>query len=128
MTTAGSLTKPSSIARASGYSGTVSGFLTTTPGIYQIVLYETPTCEPSGYGAGQTLPYKSSGQVTVPGSFTVMGQNTVSFTIAVGKYNTSAKTITATATDAAGDTSEFSACLPYSDDQIFYGDFEISPP
>jgi hypothetical protein len=27
--------------------------------------------------------------------------------------------ITATATDSAGDTSEFSACLPYFDDTIF---------
>ena len=34
--------------------------------------------------------------------------------------------ITATATDAAGDTSEFSACMPYLNDTIFADGFDPS--
>ena len=113
------------------FSGTVSGTLTTIPGDYQIAVYESSTCDPSGYGEGQNeLAYRNgiTGMVTV-GNLTVQGQGSVGFSLPVGFYfyNGEPLSITATTTDANGNTSEFSACMPYTDDTIFFDNFEQTP-
>jgi hypothetical protein len=118
-------------AKGGHYSGTVSGTLTSTPGDYQISLYEAQPCDASGYGEGENeLDYRfgATGIVTVP-NITAQGQGTVSFTLPVSFffYFPSGLSITGTATDPNGSTSEFSACIPYVDDTIFFDNFEGSP-
>jgi len=114
-------------AKGGHYSGTVSGTLTSTPGIYQISIYEAQPCDASGYGEGfNELDYRSgSGLVTVP-NLTAQGQGSVSFSLPVSFffYFPGNLSLSATATDANGNTSEFSACIPYVDDTIFFNNFE----
>ena len=81
----------------------ISGTLNSTAGTaFQVDLYANPACDPSGNGEGQT--YLGSTGITTDGSgnasFAVLGLPAA----ALGNV------ITATATDAAGNTSEFSAC------------------
>jgi nitrous oxidase accessory protein NosD len=123
---------PTLTSAKGGHTGIVSGTLATTPGDYTINLYGS-VCDPSGYGEGQRLfDYSLTGgdgyKITVP-NLTVQGQGAVSFSIPVVKLpNMFAQTyVMATATDANGDTSEFSACLAYQDDGIFYDGFEDRP-
>jgi parallel beta-helix repeat protein len=111
---------------AGGYhSGRVSGSLTTTGGDYTVDLYASPSCDASGYGEGKTWLKSGTVTVTVPQG---LHQGTATFTI---PFTTTpllplfgGDAITATATDAAGDTSEFSACMPYLNDTIFADGFE----
>ena len=114
-------------AAAGGHkSGSVTATLTTTPGTYSIEFFASKVCNASGYGEGDEFLYHQgvTGQVTVP-NLTSQGQGSISFTIPVQGFFTAGFTnITATATDSDGDTSEFSACFPYTDDTIFLGDFE----
>ena len=117
------------LAAGGHFSGKIGGSLTTTPGTYQIDFYETAPCDPSGYGQGVVgvfYPNNVTGEVTVPGGLTVGGQNTVSFSFPVtfDSYYPGGVSITATATDAVGNTSEYSACFPYTDDTIFFDNFE----
>jgi parallel beta-helix repeat protein len=111
-------------AKGSDYKGTVKGSLTSTPGKYQIDIYLTNPCDASGYGQGFNAPSyvnNTTPVVTIPGNITVQGQNTVDFTIPVtfsGSFGTNVS-VTVTATDASGNTSEFSACVPYENDTIF---------
>ncbi|MEP6483794.1 MAG: hypothetical protein ABJB01_05040 [Rudaea sp.] len=112
------------------YSANVSGTLTTTPGVYQIGIYETAGCT-SGLGQGENeLAFRNgaTGLITVP-NLTVQGQGSVAFSIPVSFYSYSSgqRSVIATATDANGNTSEFSACIPYVDDTIFFDNFEGSP-
>ena len=75
---------------------------------YTIDLYKNVSCDPSGYGEGQNHIYV--GVVTTDG-FGHAGINTDLTGLA-----SSGKSITATATDPNGNTSEFSSCvlIPYS--------------
>ena len=107
----------------------MSGSLTTTPGTYQIDFYQAAPCDSSGYGQGANgifYPQNVTGQVTVSGGFTVEGQNTASFSFPVtfDSYYPGGLSITATATDSVGNTSEYSACFQYTDDTIFFDNFE----
>ena len=109
----------------------MSGTLTTTPGVYQISVYEAQPCDASGYGEGENgVDYRNgvTGLVTVP-NITAQGQGSVSFTLPVSFffYFPGQLSLSATATDADGNTSEFSACLAYTDDTIFFDNFEGSP-
>jgi parallel beta-helix repeat protein len=111
------------------YSGTISGTLTTTPGNYQLDFFLATPCDPSGYGQGfDRLDYRNSvtGTVNVP-NLTVNGQGVTSFALPVSFffYDGGPLSITGTTTDADGNTSEFSACLPYTDDTIFFANFEV---
>jgi CSLREA domain-containing protein len=84
-------------ATSTGSTGTVSGTLDSGSGSFTIDFYANPVgCDPSGNGEGQT--YLGS-TTTIAGPFTSGTLN-----IASGDF------ITATATDANGNTSEFSAC------------------
>lgn len=103
--------------------GTITGTLTTTPGTYSITLYQSTTCDPSGYGQGEFLLHII--QVTTSGQVTD-GQATATFSDEnpqISDFVTS-PFITATATDASGNTSEFSACFTYVEDTIFANGFE----
>jgi parallel beta-helix repeat protein len=114
---------------AGGAGGKVTGTLTTTPGDYYINIQATTACNASGYGAGQNFfTYTSATfgyKVTVP-NITAQGQGSTSFSIPVTAATPLPKPlyVTATTTDASGNTSEFSACLLYTEDSIFYDGFE----
>lgn len=110
---------------ASGYA---SGTLTTTPGDYVVDLYLAAACTAT-YREGRV--WLGSGTVTVP--VPVLGyQGTANFSIPItsaaptpGFFGGSL--ISATATDANGNTSEYSACASYVNDQVFANGFEPPP-
>jgi hypothetical protein len=112
------------------YAGTVSGTLFTTPGTYQIQLFENFGCDDSGYGEGLPLAFRAgtTGSVAT-GGLIAQGQSVADFDLPVvfsPFFFGGPIQITATATDADGNTSEFSACTTYDDDTIFYANFEPS--
>jgi hypothetical protein len=114
-------------AAKGGHTGVVTGTLTTLPGIYYIDLQVTSTCDPSGHGEGQNgpdYPNGTSGNITVP-NITVQGQGSVAFSLPVyfGFFPSQTFFVTALARDAAYNTSEFAACIPYVDDTIFFSNF-----
>ena len=86
-----------------GTPNTIRGTLNSAPGqTFTIHLYASPTCDPSGNGEGQTLV--GSTTTTTNGSGDgLWALNPGS--LSIGDF------ITATATDSAGNTSEFSACF-----------------
>jgi hypothetical protein len=102
--------------------GTITGSLLTAPGTYFIQVYASPSCDPSGYGEGT---YYTGGAYATTGNLGSNGQFLASFAIqpAFVDYH-STPFITATATDAVGNTSEFSACIEYVDDTVFANGFE----
>ena len=73
---------------------------------YTINMFTSDDCDPSGYGEGQVWQEKFS--LIMPSGGTISQTYTFSNTLA-GKY------ATATATDATGNTSEFSACAQITD-------------
>jgi hypothetical protein len=102
--------------------GTIKGSLLTAPGTYWISVYASFTCDPSGYGEGS---YSFGGAYATTGNLGANGQFLASFAIQPAFVDyASTPFITVTATDAAGDTSEFSACIEYVDDTVFANDFE----
>jgi hypothetical protein len=81
----------------------VSGRLDSAPNqTYAIDLYANAACDPSGYGEGQT--YLGSTQATTDAS------GVATFSGSFPAPPASGEVITATSTDGAGNTSEFSAC------------------
>lgn len=107
--------------------GTIKGTLTSTPGDYRIELFASPGCDASGYGQGEI--YLGHTTITLP-NLTVNGQTTASFNFTANNFflQVPGEVITATAGAVSGgalnDTSEFSACFPYTDDTIFANGFE----
>lgn len=103
--------------------GTISGTLTSTPGDYRIELFASAACDASGHGEGEV--YLGHSTIKLP-NITVNGQTTVSFNMTVQNafLQVPGVMITATATDNSNDTSEFSACFPYTDDTIFANGFQ----
>ncbi|MEO6690085.1 MAG: right-handed parallel beta-helix repeat-containing protein [Dokdonella sp.] len=102
------------------HGGTFSGSLTALPGAYTIDFYSSSICDGSGYGEGAR--WLRSVSITVP-SATSGDQGTrnfsASFSLPSPQMLSATPVITATATDAAGNTSEFSACHDYLNDVIF---------
>jgi len=93
-----------SLAVTNGTSTTISGLLNSNPNqTFQVELFLNDAADPSGFGEGQTY----LGVVNVTTDSTCNGTFSVVFPfgIAGGKF------ITSTATDAAGNTSEFSRAL-----------------
>jgi hypothetical protein len=94
-------------------SGGVSGSVTTVPGRYYIDVYASSACDASGPKDSVWLSIgDSEADVQTIGAPTVQGQGTASFTLPI-TFSTMPKFVTATATDGAGNTSEFSSCVPY---------------
>jgi uncharacterized repeat protein (TIGR01451 family)/CSLREA domain-containing protein len=80
---------------------TIIGTLNSQPlGIYKVQFFQSPVCDPSGAGEGQTF----LGEGSVVTNASGIAAFNLSFPDAAGGV------ITATATDALGNTSEFSAC------------------
>ena len=83
-----------------GGTTTVTGTLNSTPSTtFTIELFDSPSCDPSGFGEGAT--FAASTNVTTD----AMGNASFSVVVPFGMT-----VVTATATDPAGNTSEFSAC------------------
>jgi parallel beta-helix repeat protein len=115
---------------AGGYeSGYVGGTLTTTGGDYTVDLYLNSSCDSSGNGEGSTWLRGATVTVppTSPGFQTTAGFNIRIMQPSVNLAFLSGRKITATATDSAGNTSEFSACATYFNDTIFANGFEQPP-
>ncbi len=82
----------------------VMGTLNSSAGTaFTLEFFVSPACDPSGYGEGQT--YVGAGDVMTDPN------GNVSFTITLSQPLTDGTYVTATATDPAGNTSEFSECL-----------------
>jgi len=81
-----------------GINGTLNSYPNTT---FRVEFYANPAVDPSGYGQGQT--YLGSTSVTTDAN------GDASFSILLGDSVAAGQVITATATDPAGNTSEFSA-------------------
>jgi len=91
-----------SSAQTDGTNLTVSGVLTSTANTtYRVEVFDSPTCDPSGFGQGQVF----LGFATV----TTDGSGMASFALQEGS-GTVASFVTTTATDPNGNTSEFSNC------------------
>lgn len=108
-------------------AGRVRGSLSTRPGAgYRIELFSNPGCDGSGHGEGRV--YHGAATVSVPAGPVVGFNGTVQFDLALpvasGVASLDGRAITATVTDADGDTSEFSACIAYDCDQIFAHDLD----
>lgn len=121
------LNYPEVDSAAGGYAtGTFSGLLESTIGDYRIDLYQNPGgCDPNdnrqgNYWLGSTVITISLAQTG--------GNGVADFSVLLGSGNypvlADGTGITATATDTAGNTSEFSACVPYRNDTIFADGFE----
>jgi parallel beta-helix repeat protein len=97
----------------------VQGTMASTAGAYTLTFYSTLTCDASGYGEGarligaRNLGLLGSGQVSA--SFTATLDDGISL---------AAHEITAVARDADGNSSEFSACIPFEAGLIFRDGFE----
>ncbi len=90
-------------AVVSGGTTTVAGTLNSTPSTtYRVEFFSTPACDASGNGEGQTFA----------GFADVMtdGAGNAAISTPLGTALTVGHVVTATATDPAGNTSEFSAC------------------
>ncbi len=104
--------------------GTVTGYLASTPGDYTIQAYVSESCDASGYGEGEYLI--GAQNITVPGNILVQGQGIGDFSITgSAPFVFGYTAVSVTATDSTGNTSEFSKCVNYTNDQIFGGDFEF---
>ena len=88
-------------------STTLIGTLNSTPGQpFRLEFFQNTTCHPFGYGEGET--YIGFTNVSTDGGGNASFN--VTFPTALG----AAAGVTATATDAGGNTSEFSACVSVS--------------
>ncbi len=91
-----------SSAQTDGTNLTISGVLTSTADTtYTVEVFDSPTCDLSGFGQGQVF----LGFVSV----TTDGSGMASFTLQDGSAM-AGSFVTTTATDPNGNTSEFSAC------------------
>jgi uncharacterized repeat protein (TIGR01451 family) len=92
-------------AGATANSVTVAGTLNSTANsAFAIEFFANDSCDPSGNGEGQT--FVGTTKVITDGNCNA------SFTVTLNASGAAGKSITATATDLLGNTSEFSACTP----------------
>jgi parallel beta-helix repeat protein len=107
------------------FTGTATGNLTTTPGDYDLEVFGVMTCDASGFGEGDFYLGSSTVTVLTPPSG---DQDTApwSFALSLPGPIHLPPFLSATVTDSNGNTSEFSNCFPYTDDQIFVDGFEQS--
>lgn len=99
-------------ASSNGINTVVNGTLNSTASTaYQIDFYASSSCDPSGNGEGQF--YLGSATANTDGTCAANIQVTLPVNLSAGSA------VTATATDPAGNTSEFSACVtvPSAPDQ-----------
>jgi len=107
------------------HDGRISGSLTSLPGTYTVDLYSSSNCDGSSYGEGARWLRGVSVIVPAATSGDQATKNfSASFSLPDPQSLSATPVITATATDAAGNTSEFSACHAYVDDVIFADGFD----
>jgi len=110
------------------FRGTASASLTTTPGDYKIEVFGAFTCDDSHHGEGAPFIASRTIRVPLPASGNI---NTKDFSIDIAAPGepllNMPPLITMTATDVAGNTSEFSRCEAYVDDTLFADGFDPSP-
>lgn len=109
------------------FSGQVTGTLSTTPGDYTVDLYLGSGCDASGNGEGRQWLRGTTITVPVP---TIGTEGLANFVITIDTAFSNiltGSTLTSTATDSLGNTSEFSACQSYTDDTLFANGFDPSP-
>jgi hypothetical protein len=95
-------------ATSNGVTTTVTGTLNSNPSAtFSLDFYASGSCDPVGNGEGQT--YLGSTMVTTDGSCTAAINVVLPVPVAIGNV------ITATTTDALGNTGEFSACIQVND-------------
>ncbi len=114
------------LARVTGSTKTITGTLNSTEGeTFTIDFYANDTCDDSGNGEGQTyLGSMTTAETDANGnvSFTFHPDLAHAAGMTVGKFITA----TATATGAAFNTSEFSACLAVIDGTSGAGTIELT--
>lgn len=103
------LTSAVSSATSTIIRGTLNSVANST---FSIEFFSNTLGDPSGYGEGQQ--YIGSAPVTTDNSCHASFEITLPISVAAGS------SITATAADQAGNTSEFSACRPVTTGQNFY--------
>ena len=93
------------VTSAIGGSTRIEGTLNSTPNTqFRLELFSNSACDPSGFGEGET--FLGFTDVTTDGS------GNASFTVTLSTSVAAGQSITATATDPDGNTSEFSQCAP----------------
>ncbi len=101
----------------------LEGRLSSTRGVYRVEVYRNSQCDASGHGEGASLIGTSS----VDLDCAIVGPNGQcgkAFDLQIFADVADGQSITATATDASGRTSEFSACRRVGDDTIFADGFD----
>ena len=96
---------------------TIRGALNSVPNSsFFLQFFSNTSCDPSGFGEGETYLAGVEGgvQVKTDASCSLSFEITLPVSVPPGSF------ITATATDAAGNTSEFSACRPVTNGLDFY--------
>ena len=94
------LTSATANGGSTGVVGVLNSAASTT---YMVEFFASPSCDPTGFGEGQNFLNQVAMATNASG--------TASFNLAVGAAPVG-WFITSTATDPAGNTSEFSACMP----------------
>jgi uncharacterized repeat protein (TIGR01451 family) len=90
------------LAQSDGGATTIQGSLSESPNTsYLIQIFASPAPDPSGYGQGKVV----LGSITV----TTDDEGNATFTVPISSGASPGQSIAATATDPAGNTSEFSA-------------------
>ena len=92
-----------SFTSAGGATNIVGSLNSTPSSTFTLEFFSNPSCDASGHGQGET--FLGSANVTTGAS------GIVTFTANLPVSIPSVRSITATATDASGNTSEFSRCL-----------------
>jgi len=113
------------LATGVAHDGVVTGGLTTTGGDYIIDVYSTPSCNADNRQGARWLGSRKITRASAGGLPTPFR---VPFTLQAPLSIAFGAAITVTATDAAGNsfpgnTSEFSACVSYTNDRIFANGF-----
>lgn len=94
-----------------GITGELEIFLNSAPGVYRIQVFTNTSCDPSGNGEGEQFLTQTFVTTNVDGFANVV----VPMTLTPGQK------LTATATDSAGNTSEFSACTTVAPSTVVVG-------
>ncbi|HXI51898.1 MAG TPA: hypothetical protein VNH84_10345 [Candidatus Saccharimonadales bacterium] len=107
-------------SRISGTNIVVEGTLRSRPSTsYAIEFFASSVCSPSGSGEGFELLGRTN--------LTTLAGGTVDFVVNLRDGVPIGWMITATATDPAGNTSEFSTCLPLAGEPRVVPVFQLSP-
>jgi len=114
------LNRPAPTSAGGGHrSGLVTGTLASTNNTYLIEFFASDVPDASGYGEGRSWIGSTTVQITNSG----LGNGSVAFTAPIAATSDlDGQTITATARDLGGNTSEFSAQVAYAFVDVIFAD------